>query len=430
MPRSLLEILLEKKTELPIKSSDEFYTRLDDLEAFCMNIMSEVQGIKGSSGFLEIESLGTLKSNIEDSLKTLRKYRDNWEEYRWNDPGVQDKIIEIEEQIKGEDPKVIGGYIKDLADARIEALGKDDALRIGNTYFETAEALREKASQKIFSVASIRDKEIKVDKRLANSDIAEQNNFDSDKIDIVAKKKEGATDEETKKIAKENAKLKNGLFYFLGMILGQTKEEVKTNWGGVEMKDGVEVSVDPTQKQKDYRKEVLAKAVPYIESITKKDYDEKNPYLDKQYMSDVMILASYTPEYKNYEPDPEESEEEVVITDAEYKVIEKEMKAKKDEIIALLNKLKASNSGSGAKQEKITEMADLAIKELNLVEDKTACSSYSMSKLRASKKEMETNVGLYANLLDKEKDLAPINEIGIIIDKIIAYCRGKNYKTS
>ena len=194
MPRSLLEILLEKKSELPIKSSDEFYTRLDDLEAFCMNIMSEVQGIKGSSGFLELESLGTLKSNIEDSLKTLRKYRDNWEEYRWNDPGVQDKIIEIEEQIKGEDPKVIGGYIKDLADARIEALGKDDALRIGNTYFETAEALREKASQKIFSVASIRDKEIKVDKRLANSDIAEQNNFDSDKIDIVAKKKEGATE--------------------------------------------------------------------------------------------------------------------------------------------------------------------------------------------------------------------------------------------
>ena len=425
MPRSLLEILLEKKSELPIKSSDEFYTRLDDLEAFCMNILSELQGIKGSSGFLEIEALkddpGTLKSNIRDSLKTLRKSRDNWEEYKWNDPGVQDKIIEIEEQIKGEDPKVIGGYIKDLADARIEALGKDDALRIGNTYFETAEALREKASQKIFSVASIRDKEIKVDMKLANSDIAQQNNFDSDKLDIVAKKKEGATDEETKEIAKENAKLKNGLFYFLGMILGQTQEEVKTNWGEGE---------NPTQGQKDYRKEVLTKAVPYIESITKKDYDEKNPYLDEQYMSDVMILARYTPVYKNYEPDPEESEEEVVITDAEYKVIEKEMDAKKDEIIALLNKVKASNSGSGPKEKKMSEEMDAAIKELNSVESKTACSSYSISKLRSAKAKMEKDISDYSNLLDKEKDIAPINEIGVIIDKIIQYCRGKNYKTT
>ena len=147
-------------------------------------------------------------------------------------------------------------------------------------------------------------------------------------------------------------------------------------------------------------------------------------------MSDVMILARYTPVYKNYEPDPEESEEEVVITDAEYKVIEKEMDAKKDEIIALLNKVKASNSGSGPKEKKMSEEMDAAIKELNSVESKTACSSYSISKLRSAKAKMEKDISDYSNLLDKEKDIAPINEIGVIIDKIIQYCRGKNYKTT
>ena len=438
MPRSLLEILLEKKDptkSLIYKTSEQFYMELDNLEVFCLSVLSELKGIE-SFGGVNVEEFTTVRNTIKTQLEKIRKYKDEFKDYPWNDPTVQKALQGMVEDVQK--------AAADLKTAREDSLGKDDSYRIGNDYFINAEALREKATQKIFRIASMRDKEIKVDRQRSNTDLTENNEFDKNKVDIVAKKespgKSETADDKAKREARdekrevEAKRIKAGMFYYLSMILGRTQNQIKTAWGA-DLKDNPDKKADIDKnnaKIKEDRLELLKKAIPYMEGVTGRDYDENDPFSDKQYISDLIVLSSYTPGYANYKPE-EDSEEKVEFTEEDIKKIEEEMKKRKTSIMAIVDKIIADNQGSDPVSKTIREEITLAKEDLDAVDPKTACELYSMRDLRTAKRELEGKIKEYGpsgmNVLDEEKVIKPLLEISKKIEDIFSYCLGKKYKS-
>jgi hypothetical protein len=440
MPRSLLEILLEKKDpkkSLPYPTRDQFNAQLSALEDICRSNLSGLYAVEGFGG---VNTFGTIRDQFKDCQNILKKYRLEWKDYPWNDPTVQKGLVTQKE--------TIFKLIKDLEKARIESLGEGDSYRIANTYFETGESLRVTGTQKILKIASMRDKELKVDRTKANTDITQNNEINKDKLDITAKKvpdrtvgekPSGMSDDDyaklqetirkdNEKIAEDNikrkeevARLRMGIFYYLGMIVGETQDEVKKKWGGG--KDGED---NASGTEKEYRTELLVKAMPFIEKVTQKDFNEKDPLGDKEYMNYIMILGSYTPGYKNYKPDPKDKEVEVEITKDQYAVIKGEMENRQKEINVLIDQIKARHTGSGPIDKAITAEMEEAQKDLKSVEPQTACDANSKAKLRDSREKLREKVNKNKDLLKKE-DIEDLGKVAEIIGEISNFCNGKKY---
>ena len=362
MPRSLLEILLEKKDpkkSLPYPTQGQFNAELKNLDEICTRTLTELFGTEGFGG---VNTFGAIRKSLKDCQTILRKFKEEYQDYPWEDPTVQDKLSEQRKIIMGDKPNEIGGLLLDLQEARIESLGEGDSYRIANSYFETAESLRVSGTQRILKVASMRDKEIKVSRTRANTDITENNEINNKKYDITAKnippgekpKDMSTTDWDkqkaeiaaaNKKRKEEAARLRMGIFSYLGMIVGETQANVKEKWGG-ELDKNLDPK-DPDATQRAYREELLVKAMPFIEKVTQQDFNEKDPINDKKYMNFLMILASYSPGYKNYKPDPKEKLVDNKITKEQREVIGVEMGKRKGEIEALINSIKARHPGGG-----------------------------------------------------------------------------------
>ena len=304
MPRSLLEILLEKKDpkkSLPYPTQGQFNAELKNLDEICTRTLTELFGTEGFGG---VNTFEEIRTKLKKCQTILRKFKEEYQDYPWEDPTVQNKLSEQRKKIMGDKPNEIGGLLLDLQEARIESLGEGDSYRIANSYFETAESLRVSGTQRILKIASMRDKEIKVARSRANTDLTENNEINREKYDITAKKIGEADSDKPrdmtaadwvirkKEIAAENEKrkeeimrLRMGIFYYLGNIInGETKENVETKWGGGKYGEDA-----PTDEQRAYRKELLVKAMPFIERVTQQDFNEKDPINDKKYMNFVMI---------------------------------------------------------------------------------------------------------------------------------------------
>lgn len=416
MPRSLLNILLEKKdkTDLPYPSETSFNLELENLESFCLSLLTELKGIESSGGLKLEEDFKSARDDLKKNLEKIEKYKTEWKDNPWNDPSVQKSVREIREEIQK--------IYSELNEIRKNSLGDEDSFRIGNSYYEKAEALRIKATKKIFEVASLRDKEIKVDRQRSNTDITEQNEVNAELMDIVAKQ-EGEVKDETEdqkkkrlerneKRKKENAKLKQGMFHYLASILGETPEEVKTKWGGEA----------PTDENKKYRKEIMVKAMPFVEMVTGKDYNENNPFGDKNYMKDVMVISSYSPGYTNAKASPEEEEGgEKQLTEEEKKAIGEKTNEIKKEIKAQMEKIKERHKGESIIDKKIKEEIEKSEKDLDSVDSKTACDISSRRKLKAAKSDLQSKIKEYKSLL-KEDDLRDLVSISGEINKVLDYC--------
>jgi hypothetical protein len=436
MPRSLLEILLEKKDpkkSLTYPTREQFNAELKNLDEICTRTLIETFGTEGFGG---VNTFEEIRVKLKEQQSILRKYKEEYQDYPWEDPTVQARLLDIKKIIMGDDPEKTGGLLLDLQEARIESLGEEDSYRIANTYFETAESLRVTGTQRILKIASMRDKEIKVDRARANTDLTENNEINSKKYDITAKKisenrPKDITDEDWKKrqeeVEKDNkkrkeeaARLRMGIFYYLGMIVGETQKDIKEKWGGGE--DG---ETDPTDVQRGYRKELLVKAMPFIEKVTQQDFDEKDPLADKKYMNFVMILASYSPGYKNYKPDPKDQVVDNKITDEQKAVIGEAMGKRKDDIKSLIDAIKGRNAGAGI-QKIIREEMEKAQAELDSVDAKTACDINSQRKLAKAKEELDKKVNDNKKILDP-KDIEDLGKVADIIDEIFNYCANKSY---
>jgi hypothetical protein len=456
MPRSLLEILLEKKNpkkSLPYPTRDQYITELKYLEELCYTTLTNTFGTENFGG-VNVSLFNKVRTGLEECQATLKKYREEYEDYPWEDPTVQDGLRAIRIKIKGDKPDEEGGFLLDLSKARIESLGEGDLYRIAITYFETAESLRVSGTQKILKIASIRYKEGIVDKSRANTDLTENNQVNAKKLDITAKKnpervvgpRGKMTDdqwadyqktiaEDNKKIEEANKKrkqeaikLRMGIFDYLGtIILGESPENVKEKWGG-EIDPNDNEPKDPNDNQKKYRIELLKKAMPFIEKVTERDFNNDDPFGDKDYMNFIMILASYSPGYKNYEPDPKEQEKEEKITTDQKKVIGEEMGKRKEEITKLIDQIKARHTGNGVINKIITDEMVKAQDDLNLVDPKTACDANSKLKLFRAKQDLADKVSKNADALDKE-DIVDLKKVTEIIDSIFNYCSGKKYIT-
>jgi len=439
MPRSLLEILLEKKDpkkSLPYPTRDQFNIELAALEKMCFDNLSELFGTENFGG---VNTFGTIRDQFKDCKKTLEKYRLEWKDYPWNDPTVQKGLVTQK--------KIIDELIIELKKARIESLGEEDSYRIANTYFETGESLRVSGTQKILKIASMRDKEIKVDRSKANTDLTQNNELNKDLMDITAKKvafrpeerpkdmSDADWENRKKEIAADNKKIKEdnderkitvartrlGMFYYLAMIVNETALELKEKWGGGDDGEGV-----TTDDHKKYRKEILTKAMPFIEKVTQKDFDDTNPGADEEYMKYVQILGSYTPGFKNYKPDPKDEEVEVKITETEYITIGTEMKTKKDKINDLIDEIIKRHPGNGPIDKIIKDEMGEAKNELNSVDPKTACDVNSKNKLSNAKEKLKDKVNDNKKFLDP-KDITDLEMIADIIDEIFSYCANKSY---
>lgn len=457
MPRSLLEILLEKKDpkkSLPYPTRDQFNMELDNLIGICNTNLS---GLSAVIGFGGVNTFEDIRKKLKDSRDTLLKYQKEWKDYPWNDPTVQEKVVEQRKTIIGDKPDEVGGLLLDLKNARVESLGEGDSFRIANTYFETGESLRVKGTQKILRIASMRDKEIKVDRARANTDLTENNEINSEKLDITAKRQANVVpgkkppntsatdwDEHLKKIAEDNKKIDDdnekrkkdvikvrmGMFYYLGSIVGQTKEEVFKKWGG-----GDDGELKPSEDQKGYRKELLLKAMPFIQKVTQKDFDEKNPLGDKEYIKYIMILGSYTPGYQNYKPDPEDKKEVKEITADEKGKIKTEMGGKdgkggkKGEIKLLIKQIKDRHSGNGAIDKEIVKQMTEAENELDSVDPETACDEASMDKLKDARQKLKEKVKDSPEGILQKDDISDLNSIADLIEKIFQYCNLESYRT-
>jgi len=439
MPRSLLEILLEKKDpkkSLPYPTQGQFNAELKNLDEICTRTLIETFGTEGFGG---VNTFGAIRKSLKDCQAILRKYKEEYQDYPWEDPTVQAELLKQKKIIMGDDPEKTGGLLLDLQEARIESLGEEDSYRIANTYFETAESLRVTGTQRILKIASMRDKEIKVGRARANTDLTENNEINSKKYDITAKKigaedsdrpkdmsdddwkkRKKEIEEDNKKRKEEVARLRMGIFYYLGMIVGETQKDIKEKWGGGE--DGEE---DPTDVQRGYRKELLVKAMPFIERVTQQDFNEKDPLADKKYMNFVMILASYSPGYKNYKPDPKDQVVEVKITDEQKAVIGTEMENRKAKIKALIDEIIGRNSGAGI-QKIVKEEMEKAQAELDSVDAKTACDINSQRKLSNAKAELDKKVNDNKGILDP-KDIEDLGKVADIIDTIFGYCNNQEY---
>ena len=440
MPRSLLEILLEKKDpkkSLPYPTQGQFNAELKNLDEICTRTLTELFGTEGFGG---VNTFEEIRTKLKKCQTILRKFKEEYQDYPWEDPTVQNKLSEQRKIIMGDKPNEIGGLLLDLQEARIESLGEGDSYRIANTYFETAESLRVSGTQRILKIASMRDKEIKVARSRANTDLTENNEINKEKYDITAKKiGEADSDKprdmtaadwvirkkeivaENEKRKKEIMRLRMGIFYYLGNIInGETKENVETKWGGGKYGEDA-----PTDEQRGYRKELLVKAMPFIERVTQQDFNEKDPINDKKYMNFVMILASYSPGYMNYKPDPKEEVKKVEITKEQYEVIKTEMGARKEKIKVLIDEIIGRNTGVGI-QKIIREEMGKAQEELNTVDAKTACDIDSQRKLANAKADLDKKVEKNKTILDP-KDIEALGEVADIIDTIFSYCNNEEY---
>jgi len=440
MPRSLLEILLEKKDpkkSLPYPTQGQFNAELKNLDEICTRTLTELFGTEGFGG---VNTFGAIRKSLKDCQTILRKFKEEYQDYPWEDPTVQDKLSEQRKIIMGDKPNEIGGLLLDLQEARIESLGEGDSYRIANSYFETAESLRVSGTQRILKVASMRDKEIKVSRTRANTDITENNEINNKKYDITAKnippgekpKDMSTTDWDkqkaeiaaaNKKRKEEAARLRMGIFSYLGMIVGETQANVKEKWGG-ELDKNLDPK-DPDATQRAYREELLVKAMPFIEKVTQQDFNEKDPINDKKYMNFLMILASYSPGYKNYKPDPKEKLVDNKITKEQREVIGVEMGKRKGEIEALINSIKARHPGGGI-DKMITEEMEKAQAELKSVDAKTACDIDSKRKLLKAKVDLDQKVKDNGKVL-KPEDIKDLGKVADIIDMIFEYCNGEKY---
>jgi hypothetical protein len=457
MPRSLLEILLEKKDpkkSLPYPTRDQFNMELDNLIGMCN---SNIIGLSAVQSFGGVNTFDDIRKKLKDSRDILLKYQKEWKDYPWNDPTVQEKVVGQRKIIAGDKPDEIGGLLLDLKNARVESLGEGDSYRIANKYFETGESLRVEGTQKILRIASMRDKEIKVDRSRANTDLTENNEINSEKLDITAKiqpdrsagtKPPNTSDddwanhlkkieEDNKKIAEENKKrrenvikTRKGMFYYLGSILGQTQKEIEDKWGG-----GNYGEDDPSEDQKANRKELLLKAMPFIQKVTQKDFDEKNPFADKEYIKYIMVLGSYTPGYQNYRPDPEDKKEVKEITAKEKEKIKIEMAGddgkggKKGEIKKLIKSIKDRKRGKGDLIDtEIAKQMTEAENELDSVDAETACDEGSMDKLNTARADIKEKVRKNKTILNDE-DVKDLNAIAELIEQIFNYCSLESYRT-
>ena len=440
MPRSLLEILLEKKDpkkSLPYPTQGQFNAELKNLDEICTRTLTELFGTEGFGG---VNTFGAIRTELKKCQTILRKFKEEYQDYPWEDPTVQDKLSEQRKIIMGDKPNEIGGLLLDLQEARIESLGEGDSYRIANSYFETAESLRVSGTQRILKVASMRDKEIKVSRTRANTDITENNEINNKKYDITAKnippgekpKDMSTTDWDkqkaeiaagNKKRKEEAARLRMGIFSYLGMIVGETQANVKEKWGG-ELDKNLDPK-DPDATQRAYREELLVKAMPFIEKVTQQDFNEKDPINDKKYMNFLMILASYSPGYKNYKPDPKEKLVDNKITKEQREVIGVEMGKRKGEIEALINSIKARHPGGGI-DKMITEEMEKAQEELKSVDAKTACDIDSKRKLLKAKVDLDQKVKDNGKVL-KPEDIKDLGKVADIIDMIFEYCNGEKY---
>jgi hypothetical protein len=461
MPRSLLEILLEKKDpkkSLPYPTRDQFNIELENLIGICVKTLSGLAAIENFGG---VEAFGTIREDLKSCRDKLMKYKEEWKDYPWNDPVVQQKVVDLKIKIAGDKPDKIGGILLDLKNARVESLGEGDSYKIANTYFETAESMRVRGTQKILRIASMRDKEIRLDRSRSNTDLTENNEINSEKVDITAKKGKtreipktqpsdskmtpdewaahikqieednAKTEKDYEERKKKTAKLRMGMFYYIGMLLGETENQVREKWGSDEYGNTKD---DPTDEEKKNRTEYLQKIVPFMERVTGKDFDDKNPGGDKELIKYIMVLGSYTPGYANYKADPEDkTAKPVEITKEEKEAIKKEMEGddgkggKKAKINDLIDSIIKRHNGTGPVDTEIVKQMKEAKVDLESVEAETACDTNSMEKLNDSKAELRDKGRKYKSVLTKD-DIDDLDKIANILDEIFLYCGSESYK--
>ena len=451
MPRSLLEILLEKKDPkkaLPYPTKDQFVTELKNLDEICTRNLIETFGVEGFGG---VNTFAKIRADLKECQATLRKFKEEYQDYPWEDPIVQNELLDTRKKIMGEDPDKPGGLLLDLQKARIDSLGEEDSYRIANTYFQTAESVRISGTQKILKISMMRDNEDKVDRARANTDITENNDINKEKYDIVAKKvpersiterPAGMSDAdwEIEKVKREAdnveikaandkrvadvIRLRMGMFDYLATLTDVTREEVEEGWGIGENKNGED---EPTDDQRKYRKKLLLTAMPFIEKLTERDFDEKgDPIEDKAYMDIIKVLASYSPGFKNYEPDPKEEVKEVEITEGQYEVIKTEMTKRQKEINVLIKSIIDNHTGNSMIDKIIKEEMEKAQKELESVKPETACDVNSKRKLKKAEKDLADKVSKNKGAL-KDKDIEDLDKVAKIIEGIFSYCKDKEY---
>ena len=450
MPRSLLEILLEKKDPkkaLPYPTKDQFVTELENLNEICTRNLIETFGVEGFGG---VNTFGKIREDLKKCQTTLRKFKEEYQDYPWEDPIVQNELLDIRKEIMGEDPDKPGGLLLDLQKARIDSLGEEDSYRIANTYFQTAESVRISGTQKILKISMMRDNEDKVDRARANTDITENNDINKEKYDIVAKKvparsmdrpadmsdadweiEKAKREADNKEIEAGNAqrvadviRLRMGMFDYLATLTDVTRKEVEEGWGIGENKNGED---EPTNDQRKYRKKLLLTAMPFIEKLTERDFDETgDPIEDKAYMDIIKVLASYSPGFKNYEPDPKEEVKEVEITKEQYEVIKTEMTKRQKEINGLIESIIDNHTGNSMIDKIIKEEMEKAQEELKSVAPETACDVNSKRKLKKAEKDLADKVSKNKEAL-KGKDIEDLDRVANIIKEIFTYCKNKEY---
>ena len=138
-----------------------------------------------------------------------------------------------------------------------------------------------------------------------------------------------------------------------------------------------------------------------------------------------MILASYSPGYMNYKPDPKEEVKKVEITKEQYEVIKTEMGKRKEKIKALIDEIIGRNTGVGI-QKIIREEMGKAQDELKSVAPETACDIDSQRKLASAKADLDKKVEKNKTILDP-KDIEALGEVADIIDTIFSYCNNEEY---
>ena len=432
MPRSFFEILTEKKNNLPYKTQDEFDRKALALTLNFINFLGQIQSVKASSVFSS-EGLGKIETDIKKDLEQLRKFDSDKDKYRWNDPSVQEKVKEFEEKLNKsiDDSESIQ---KKINDETIELLGDNGSLRIANTFFETAESLTAKGNQKIFAISSLDYKETKSRKRRQNTDIMEIAVFDSKLADITAKKGEEVKkkndesdadfkkrrDSEEGKIKereKSVAKFKAGIFQYAAGCLGDSAAEIEKKWD----------AENTTREAIAKRNEILIKIIPYLEGITDKKYTtaENNPFGDKQFMADLEILASYTPNYQNFEY--KDGGAAIVIEEADRLKIAEYMKDMKVKILKQISEIKTKNSGATPKQKQMTEEMNSAESDLAKVDVKNACDYESRTLLQAARDDMKAKILKYEQYLTND-DKKSMEDIAKLLAEIDSYCSSEKYR--
>jgi hypothetical protein len=418
MPKPITYILLEKKEELEF-NYESFYNLIDNLEATLNNIIIDIKGIKSvGSEIFGSSSLDSLEKTCNKYLEKIRKWKGDQKKYSWSDPKIQNEIKEIRKEILEESKN-----IKEIKEkGREEILGKNDSLRGANSYFDTAETLRQRATAKLLEVSTIRSQEIKVSKMQDNTDLLAANKFDTATIDLVAKKGEKRANEKDNDYEKrmkdeteQNSRIRAGMFSYLANILGVTATEIEDKWTKGEEKDKVAA-----------RKYYLKAALSFIESVTGRTYDKNAPWEDESYLNELKSLSTYSPGFKNYKPRKEDKKSEG-ITKEEKKVIAEAAKPIVDEIKKTLGDLVKANQGKTLKEKAVLDEVTNNENKINNVDLGTCCDIAVMDSLYRTKGEIEKNIEANSKFLkkvDKELLSKVIDQIGIMMD----YCNDKKYR--